>query len=50
MKRAIFLIVIMILSPSLVVSQITFPAAGGEAIGMGGSVSFTIGQLFYHGH
>ncbi len=47
-RARILTITLLAVSPSLfLVAQETIPAAGGNAIGSGGSVSFTIGQTFY---
>jgi hypothetical protein len=45
--KYIFLLVL-ILSISELQSQEAIPVAGGEISGSGGSVSFTLGQVFFH--
>jgi hypothetical protein len=39
-----------LLATQLVYSQEAFPVSGGEALGFGGSGSYTVGQVFYTSH
>ena len=49
-KKMLSFIVFFIVYSSVLFSQETIPAGGGEATGIGGSVSFTVGQVFCHTH
>jgi hypothetical protein len=44
------LIVSVLLATQLVCSQEALPVSGGEATGSGGSVSYSVGQVFYTTH
>jgi hypothetical protein len=46
-KKISSLIVFLVVYSSVLFSQQTIPAGGGEATGSGGSASFTVGQVFY---
>ncbi len=43
----VFKLLVVTSSFSTIMAQETIPAAGGNALGIGGSVSYSIGQLFY---
>jgi hypothetical protein len=49
MKKIVLLIIFTIVFVS-VKAQETIPTSGGEAIGAGGAVSYTVGQLVYTNH
>lgn len=46
-RRVIFLLLSVFLSCSMTYAQQTVPASGGNALGIGGSSSYTVGQVVY---
>ena len=52
MKKTLLLanLLIHIISPLFTSGQESIPASGGEASGTGGTVSYSIGQIFYQTH
>jgi hypothetical protein len=45
--KIILFLTSVLLATQLVYSQEAFPVSGGEALGFGGSGSYTVGQVFY---
>ncbi len=50
LKTFLCLLVVITLGISSLLAQQTIPASGGDATGSGGSVSYSVGQVFYHTH
>ena len=46
-KKILFVLLLCVFWPVFVAAQETLPATGGNGIGSGGSVSYTVGQIFY---
>lgn len=46
-RRVILLLLSVFLSCSMTYAQQTVPASGGDAVGNGGTISYTIGQVVY---
>lgn len=49
-KLSLATILIYTIFPLAISGQETIPATGGKGSGTGGTVTYTVGQLFYHNH